>query len=237
MLSIELEPTGTGNAGWTFSLDGGNSETGSDPRNRSVVFWAVKLGGRQSVRLKTGGELKDLPGRIRCFLMADTTTTQEARVHWGELHYYKGASEYAFPESYELDLYVSQAEFGKLRSLLAARMIPHADVKFGKDDAPGVQIGWEPDGRGMDWDNEKHQTVKIKGCSFAVDVGLPTVPDDVEDQRDRATAQPLRADMVEILAAIRRATEQVESLGRRLLPVLWVSVALLAVLALRAISR
>jgi hypothetical protein len=231
MLDISLNPTGTG-AGWSFSFDGVPPAEVSGSLSRCVVVWAVRVDDRQKVRLATGKELNDLPGRARFFI---GDTAQERQACWGTFKWFEGVqSEPYVPESYDVDMYVSRAFFNRLESLVAARTIPKLTVSVGGDrdddeaapeDRGAIKFGWEPDGAGLEWDNIKHPRLEVRWCRFDVDVGLPPSPDD-EDLPDQSLASPTKADLRGILETVAKATQKIE----RLLAPLWLIAALLALL-------
>lgn len=163
MSSITFEPTGA-RAGWTFSLEGEPPKGCELDRPDEGIAWAVKLNRGQTVRLATGEKLRDLPGRVRVRI-GDATphgmTRYAGAIRWGRLTYH-GAVESRdglmnFPESYDLDLHVSQALFERVRALLAIGKIPSLDVEVGSERARALRLGdvpapdedvikWEPFG-------------------------------------------------------------------------------------------
>ena len=240
MPSIRLEPTGTA-AGWSFSLDG---EPPKDVmRNRKAVFWAVKLSPDETVRLATGNELKDLPGRV-IFRVGDaspegkTTYSKGRPVRWGGLHYIadnkSGDSIPRFPESFDVDLYVSRNLFERLESLIAAGRLPALTVTVGEEsdgdaDGHGIRYGWEPDGRALEWDNKRFPHLEMLWCEFEVDVGLPSSQ---EDDRipETASQPPTKADLDRLNGAV---ASKIDRLRGSVLLALWVNAALLAMIVFR----
>lgn len=67
---------------------------------------------------------------------------------------------------------------------------------------------------------------------FHVDVGLPGSPDD-ENLPDPERAPPTKADLIGLLEAVKDASLRMERVASRLMPVLWISAILLAVLVFR----
>jgi hypothetical protein len=74
--------------------------------------------------------------------------------------------------------------------------------------AGGLEFGWEPDGSGQKWDNEKQRSVPIKNVSF--DFDLPVIPPDApwDEAEDRA----LFSDAARVNAILIRKLSSIESL-------------------------
>ena len=249
MPTITFEPTGV-DAGWSFSLDGEAPPDALD--TGSGLGWAVKVSNEGTVRLATGGTLAKLPGRVSFCVGTDTlegraTYREGTPSKWGILAYHKADENPdhhpPLPEAYALRMHVSQSTYDTLRSLVAARTLPAISVTVGSsppfstDESPApdreaVRYGWEPDGSGIEWDNQEFRHLEITWCEFRVNVGLPKSEDD-ETQPDRDMMPPTRGDLAKILESLTLSARRIEQLGRSVAVPLWIAVILLAILVFR----
>lgn len=251
MPSITIEPTGV-DAGWSFTLEGeappGALDTGPG------LGWAVKLSSEHTVRLATGATLEKLPGRVSFSIGTATAEGREVYQEgtppkWGVLGYHAEDANpdhfMVLPEAYILRMHVSQSTYETLRSLVAARTLPTITVTFGSNwtssfdrdesepaDNEALRYGWEPDGRGLEWDNGRFPQVEIKWCEFRVNVGLPKSEED-EAQPDRGMLPPTKGDLAKVLESLTLSVRRIEQLGRAVTVPLWIAVILLGILAFR----
>lgn len=176
-----------------------------DSNDTASVGWGVRIRLSNHVRLKTGGELKDIEGSI--YVRPGTATPegmnecefasgQKLRL-WGMLQYNRAIESefYNSNEQYRIYLYPSRATFDEIVAWARLGRFPFIEVSLGDDgvtdDQPGTNIGWEPDGSGLDWDNKDYPKLKIYGCEFKYDLGekledengnrIPTVEETVRN--------------------------------------------------------
>ncbi len=187
MPTITFEPTGV-DAGWGFSLEG-KAPPGAF-NTKAGLGWAVKVSDGETVRLATGGKLNELPGRA--WFNVGTATPEGREIYqegappkWGVLVHHKAdenPNHYPVPEAHALSIHVSRSVYEDLRSLVAARTLPTISVSVGSEssidpsqprpaDADAIRYGWEPDGSGLEWNNQKFRGLDVKWCGFRVDVG------------------------------------------------------------------
>ena len=246
MPTITFEPTGV-DAGWNFSLEG-DAPSGVD-KTPPGLGWAVKVNNEGTVRLATGGTLEKLPGRV--WFSIGTATPDGREVYhegkppiWGVFKWHKEVNyDYGIglPEAYFLRMHVSLSTYEALRSLVAARTFPTMTVTVGSDwnasfhsgepepsDKDAIKYGWEPDGSGLEWDNNKFPHLEIKWCRFHVDVGSPKSDED-DTLPDRGLMPPTRNDLDKILGSMMSFIRKLELLA---VP-LWIAVFLLAILVYR----
>ena len=251
MPTITFEPTGV-DAGWSFSLDG---EAPPDVLDTGPgVGWAVKVSNEGTVRLATGGTLEKLPGRV--WFSIGTATPEGRAVYqeetpskWGILAHHKADENPdhspMLPEAYALSMHVSRSTYETLRALVAAQTLPTISVNVGShwtrsfnpddpepSDKDAIRYGWEPDGSGLEWDNENFRHLEIKWCEFRVNVGLPKAEDD-DTQPDHDMMPPTRSDLTKILESLTLSVRRIEQLGRSVAVPLWIAVILLAILVAR----
>jgi len=251
MPTIMFEPTGV-DAGWEFSLEGEAPPDALD--TGPSLSWAVRVGGDDTVRLASGGTLEMLPGRVAFSVGAATPAGREVHGEgkapiWGTLMHRKEDTNpdhfLMLPEAYTLRMHVSRSMYETLRSLIAARTLPTITVTVGSNwtssynsdepeppDNDAIKYGWEPDGRGLEWDNEHFRQLEIKWCEFRVDVGLPKSEED-EAQPDRGMLPPTKGDLAKVLESLTLSVRRIEQLGRAVTVPLWIAVVLLGILAFR----
>ncbi len=251
MPRITFEPRSI-DVGWRFSLDG---EAPPDARvARPGLGWAVKVSKEDTVRLTAGGTLDKLPGHV--WFSIGTATPEGREVYreetppkWGVLAYQKAEENPdhypMLPEAYALSVHVSQSLYEKLQALVVARTLPTISVNVGSNwsrsfnpddpepsDKDAIRYGWEPDGSGLEWDNENFCHLEIKWCEFRVNVGLPKAEDD-DTQPDRDMMPPTRSDLAKIRESLTLSVRRIEQLRRSVAVPLWITVILLGILVLR----
>jgi hypothetical protein len=212
------------------------------------------MSAQDTVRLATGGTLEKLPGRV--WFSIGTATPEGRAVYgegtppkWGALAYHKADENPdhhpPLPEAYALSVHVSRSMYETLRALVAVRTLPTISVDVGSNwtrsfnpddpepsDKDAIRHGWEPDGSGLDWDNQKFPHLEIKWCEFRVEVGVPKAEDDAT-RPDLGLMPPTRNDLAKILESLTLSVRRIEQLGRSVAVPLWIAVILLGILVLR----
>jgi hypothetical protein len=152
-----------------------NVDEYTDRRSWGIAFelyFARRWG--ETIRVTTEEEeLRNLDGRVGFAVMDDGTPEGER----GQLYYSEGSGDliHGYPPSYSVSLWVTQGEHDRLIALVQNGV---ALTKLSIDTGEGVEYGWEPDGKGKDWDNKQFPKVTVRG--FNLQFG--TDEDDVLDE-------------------------------------------------------
>jgi hypothetical protein len=121
-----------------------------------VLVWQVRPARGERTRLATGGELRDVDGRIRLLMDPPPYDEKNARGSFG-WHEDRG---------YQVTLHLSRDAFVAVLENVRARAIPSLSLFV--PEGGGLKMGWEPDGSGKEWDNRAHPSLDIGWWRFEI---------------------------------------------------------------------
>lgn len=233
MLSITFEPVDL-QAHYVFPLEGKppNDDFLAGSPSPTLV-WTVRPVSEETVRLSTGGSLKELSGRARISI-GDASPEGKAKfgagnpVRWGGINYHK--AEAGFGESYSVSLFVSAAMFTRILHLAELGRPPELEIHlddgqslktiFDKNSSEtGIKYGAAPDGSDKNWDNITHRYLEICWCSFSSPLGSLG---NISGDNDKYSQQmpPTKSDMAEMqktlsdfVAQQKRSSDRMQLIG------------------------
>ncbi len=174
---LRFQPT-YGSCAAQFSEAAEHAE--SYERGRTGIGWACALAFEERVRLSTGGELKrsalgkeeHVDGTV--WVSTEPVVSSE-RPTKGFISYHEGSDAHATPEGYSVTVQVNPALFERILVLATSKQLPSVSIVI-PDNAPGMKMGWEPDGSGHEWDTKNHTVLEITSASFS----FPIIADEPE---------------------------------------------------------
>ena len=221
LMRLKFAPTGQ-RAGSAFTSEG-ESPVGVVGGTR--LFWSIRHDASVSrVRMATGEDLHKVDGNA--FITVGDGPGGDLEFLPGEAREHGARAAFFF-----VQLSLSQQKFDHLRSLVERGKAPHLTVWLKHDVAKPNPIRLAPDSdRGLEWDSEQHPVVGIQWAEFLIDSGNPPLGEDAAGQ---TWPPPARADLVALANALDAVARQISRLGRYVVIVVCLAVALLMLLVLR----
>jgi hypothetical protein len=200
---------------------------------------------REEVRLTTGEDFKDLEGRVVLHPgpLPDGWNAPVVQVPgilggagrevpvMGVLRYTEQIDrefDAPFPASYAAEVWMPSYQYGLVLEAAKLGKMPKAiDIELA---GAGINLGWEPDGSGKDWDNKANPNLLITQASFVLPLSMQAtdVAEDAESGEPTLNDfPPTRAQLAELISKVDAVSALVNGLPTKLF---WIGAALVGAL-------
>lgn len=179
------------------SIGFGNSPYG--PSGWTISFSSEQANASDEIILTTGGKLSDIDGMVG-FQNSETTETYNGHER-GTISYWKGSNDVISPrgETYLVSIRLNQSDLERLTGLVTQGFLLRGisiEVPF--------ELGWQPDGSGMEWDNKKNPKAEIEGFRLYFGEAEPDTDDDKNSWIEPVEMESVQSPEVQILSKISR---------------------------------
>lgn len=200
-LSIELVAI---SAQLALSAHTQDSSADASDGSRSLRY-RVALHYSNHVRLSTGEDLRKLEGKVFLWPSDSPSITEESPFGWlCYIEAYEGEFD-SLPAYYSVELRLPRQQFDELLSAARLGRVP----SYISVNVKGLEIGWEPDGSGREWDNKTSPRLTATSAEFVVPMAIPARPEDDFDGSQAEDVLPLtRSDMNRLPEQFERFTQE-----------------------------